>query len=100
MQPDRTSAACRPPLRARVAACLRSERGDTLIEVLVAALLVALIAVASLTGYGAVAHVSGDQRNARAGRALAQQDQARLRGPDDHAALGAAPARATSRRRR
>src|SRR5450755_3655836 len=50
------SAARRVQSRARFAACLGAQRGDTLIEVMVAALLVALIATASLTGYTAVGH--------------------------------------------
>jgi len=80
MQSQSTPVACRAHVRARVAACMRAERGDTLIEVLVAALLVALIATASLTGFGAVAHISGGQRNQEQAATLAQQDQARLRG--------------------
>ena len=80
MQSKPTSVACRAALRARVAACLRAQRGDTLIEVLVAALLVALIATASLTGFGAVSDVAGNQRNEEQAATLAQQDQARLRG--------------------
>jgi type II secretory pathway pseudopilin PulG len=80
MQSKLTPVACRAALRARVAACLRAQRGDTLIEVLVAALLVALIATASLTGFGAVGGVVGNQRNEEQAATLAQQDQARLRG--------------------
>jgi Tfp pilus assembly protein PilV len=74
------SAARRVQSRGRFAACLEAQRGDTLIEVMVAALLVALIATASLTGYGAVGHASGTQRNEGQAATLAQQDQARLRG--------------------
>jgi hypothetical protein len=67
-----------PNLRARVAAWLRAEGGDTMIEVTVAALLVALVAVATFAGYTAVVHVSGGE-NARAqATALAEADQARL----------------------
>src|ERR1019366_2713732 len=80
MQSKPIPVACRAALRARVAACLRAQRGDTLIEVLVAALLVALIATASLTGFGAVGGVAGTQRNEEQAATLAQQDQARLRG--------------------
>jgi Tfp pilus assembly protein PilE len=80
MQSKPTPVACRAALRARVAACLRAQRGDTLIEVMVAALLVALIATASLTGFGAVGGVAGNQRNEEQAATLAQQDQARLRG--------------------
>ena len=66
--------ACRSRgMRARAPACarrgaLRAERGDTLIEVLVAALLVALVAGAILTGFARVAHLAGDQRHRVAGR--------------------------------
>jgi type II secretory pathway pseudopilin PulG len=74
--------AARARFRARVAACSRGQRGDTLIEVMIAALLVALIATASLTGFGAVAHIAGSQRNEEQAATLAQQDQARLRGLD------------------
>jgi Tfp pilus assembly protein PilV len=74
------SASRRMRLRARVAACLGAQRGDTLIEVTVAALLVALIATASLTGFGAIGHSAGTQRNEEQAATLAQQDQARLRG--------------------
>jgi Tfp pilus assembly protein PilV len=80
MQSKPTPVPCRAALRARVAACLRAQRGDTLIEVLVAALLVALIATASLTGFGAIGGAVGNQRNEEQAATLAQQDQARLRG--------------------
>jgi Tfp pilus assembly protein PilV len=80
MQSQLTPVACRAALRARVAACLRAQRGDTLIEVLVAALLVALIATASLTGFGGIGGVVGNQRNEEQAATLAQQDQSRLRG--------------------
>jgi Tfp pilus assembly protein PilV len=80
MQSKPTPVACRAALCARVAACLRAQRGDTLIEVLIAALLVALIAAASLTGFGAVSGAVGNQRNEEQAATLAQQDQARLRG--------------------
>jgi Tfp pilus assembly protein PilV len=80
MQSKPIPLAYRAALRARVAACLRAQRGDTLIEVLVAALLVALIATASLTGFGAVNGIAGNQRNEEQAATLAQQDQARLRG--------------------
>ena len=80
MSADHTLGPSRPRLRARVVARLRAQAGDTLIEVLVAALLVALIATASLAGYGTVAHIAGTQRNEAQAATLAQQDEARLRG--------------------
>jgi hypothetical protein len=46
----------------------------------VAALLVGLIATAVFTGFTAVAHISGGQRDAARASALAQQDEERLRG--------------------
>ena len=80
MSRDRNPAVCRAPLRARVAACLLAEAGDTIIEVLIAALLVALIAAATFTGYTGVAHVVSGQRGRGQAGALAEADQARLRG--------------------
>jgi len=80
MQAERSSAACRAPLRAHVIARLRAERGDTLIEVIIGALLVALIATATLGGFADIGHLSATQRNEEQAAALAQQDQARLRG--------------------
>ena len=70
-------------LRARAVAARASaagETGDTMIEVIVAALLVALIAAGVLTGFGQVSTLSGGQRQRAQATALAQQDQARLRG--------------------
>jgi Tfp pilus assembly protein PilE len=67
-------------LRSRVAAWLRGQAGDTMIEVTVAALLVALIAVATFTGYASVAHVASGQNNRAQAAALAEADQARLHG--------------------
>jgi hypothetical protein len=67
-------------VRARWAAHAGGEAGDTMIEVMVAALLVALIAGGVLMGFGQVASLSGGQRQRAQATALAQQDQARLRG--------------------
>lgn len=67
-------------LRARVAAWAGGERGEALLEVLLAALMVALIAAATLNGYSSIAHISGTQRHRAEAAVLAQQDQARLRG--------------------
>lgn len=62
----------------RGGAVVHDEAGDTLIEVLIAALLVALIAGAVLTGYIAIAHIAGGQRNTSHADVLAQRDEARL----------------------
>jgi hypothetical protein len=51
-----------------------------MVEVLVAALLIALISGGVLMGFGQVSHLSGQQRQRAQATALAQQDQARLRG--------------------
>ena len=67
-------------LRARAAARLLSQAGDTIIEVIIAALMVALIAVATFTGYSALAHLSGGQNTRAQATALAEADQARLHG--------------------
>jgi hypothetical protein len=77
---DRTSAPSRARLRARVAARLLSQAGDTMIEVTVAALLVALIAVATFTGYTSVAHIAGGENTRAQATTLAETDQARLHG--------------------
>ena len=57
-----------------------AETGDTMVEVMVAALLVALISGGVLMGFVQVSHLSGQQRQRAEATALAQQDQARLRG--------------------
>jgi len=67
-------------MRARVARRLAPERGDTLIEVMVAAIMIALVAGATLTGYAQVAHMTGTQRHRVEADSLAELDQARLRG--------------------
>jgi Tfp pilus assembly protein PilE len=77
-------------MRARVAGCahmraralrwLAPERGDTLIEVMVAAIMVAVVAGATLTGYAQVAHMTSTQRHRVEADSLAELDQARLRG--------------------
>jgi hypothetical protein len=64
----------------RVAAWAGRETGDTMIEVVVAAMIVALIAAATFVGFGAVAHVAGAQRHQVQANELAQQDEERLRG--------------------
>jgi Tfp pilus assembly protein PilV len=67
-------------LRVRLASRVRTEAGDTLIEVLIAALLVAMIAAATFTGYSAVAHVAGGEKQRAQASSLAEADQARLHG--------------------
>jgi hypothetical protein len=77
---DDSALRSRARVKARAAAArLGSETGDTMIEVVVAALLVALIAAAVFTGFTAVADISGSQRHESVAVQLAQQDQQRLR---------------------
>ena len=80
MASKRTRTGLRPTVRLRVAARLLSEAGDTLIEVTIAALLVALIAIATFTGYTAVAHVASGENTRAQATTLAETDQARLHG--------------------
>jgi Tfp pilus assembly protein PilV len=80
MMPALTPAPRGARWRARVAARLRCQSGDALIEVLITAVLVALIAGATLTGYAQVEHLGGLERHRNEAAALAQQDEARLRG--------------------
>jgi hypothetical protein len=58
---------------------LASEAGDTLIEVLISALLVGLIVVATLTGFNVTAGASASERARAQADALAQQAEERLR---------------------
>src|SRR5271163_4320814 len=58
---------------------LTSEAGDTLIEVLVSALLVGLIVVATLTGFNETTKVSQDERAHDQASVLAAQSQEQLR---------------------
>jgi hypothetical protein len=67
-------------LARRFARWVSGEAGDTMIEVVVAAMIVALIAAATFVGFGAVAHISGSQRHQAQANELAQQDEERLRG--------------------
>ena len=60
-----------------------SQQGLTLIEVMFSALLVVLIGAAVVTGLGATAQISGDQRLRSQADSLAQQDQERLGGLSD-----------------
>jgi Tfp pilus assembly protein PilE len=80
MPNEHVPAGSRAPLHGRVAAWLRDEAGDTMIEVMVAAVLVALIAVATFTGYSSVAHVASGETTRAQASSLAEADQARLHG--------------------
>lgn len=60
-------------------ASLGSEAGDTLIEVLISAMLVGLIVVGTLTGFNAATRVSADQRHHNQAAVLAAQSQELLR---------------------
>jgi Tfp pilus assembly protein PilV len=56
-----------------------SEAGDTLIEVLISAMLVGLIVIGTLTGFNAATRVSADQRHHNQAAVLAAQSQELLR---------------------
>jgi len=58
---------------------LASERGDTLIEVMVSAMLVALIVIATLSGFDETNKVSQDERSHNQASVLAAQSQEQLR---------------------
>ncbi len=58
---------------------MASEAGDTLIEVLISAMLVGLIVVGTLTGFNAVNRTSTDQRQHNEAALLAAQSQEQLR---------------------
>ena len=80
----RFSSATAPPTRAvSRRAVLRSEAGLTLIEVLVTAVMVVLLASATATALISTTHASGDQRYRSQADAIASQDQERLRGLSD-----------------
>jgi type II secretory pathway pseudopilin PulG len=84
IMPSILSPAAEPPARA-VGRCraLRSESGFSLIEVLVSALMVALIASATAVALISTTHASADQRLHSQADAVASQDQERLRGLSD-----------------
>jgi type II secretory pathway pseudopilin PulG len=66
---------------ARVArGSLASERGDTMIEVLISALLVGLVVVGTLTGFNSATKASYDERAHAQATVCAQQDEERMRG--------------------
>jgi type II secretory pathway pseudopilin PulG len=64
----------------RPARALASERGDTLLEVLVSAILVALIVVAMFNGFDSASRASASERSRAQADALAQQAEDQLRG--------------------
>lgn len=59
---------------------LAPERGDTLVEVLISALVVGLIVVGTLTGFNSATKASYDQRAHAQAAVCAQQDEERMRG--------------------
>jgi Tfp pilus assembly protein PilV len=65
---------------ATLAAEGRSESGVTLIEVVISSVLVAVIAIATLTGFDAAGRATADERQHNRATLLAGQDQERLRG--------------------
>jgi len=56
-----------------------SQRGDTLIEVVISAMLVALIVVGTLTGFGSADSISAQEREHNEAATLADQSQQQLR---------------------
>jgi Tfp pilus assembly protein PilV len=58
---------------------LDSERGDTLIEIVVSALIVGLIVVGTFTGFSVINRASADQRHHSQAALLASQSQEQLR---------------------
>jgi type II secretory pathway pseudopilin PulG len=78
--PSRAGGGARAAGGARLARfSLRAERGDTLIEVIVSALLTGLIAVSVLTGLNESTKVSQDERAHNQASVLAAQSQEQLR---------------------
>ncbi|HUA73405.1 MAG TPA: hypothetical protein VL988_01455 [Solirubrobacteraceae bacterium] len=79
----RTPTALPRSLRRALAALLderASESGVSLIEVVISALLVAVIVVGTLSGFDTAGRAVGDQRQRNQATLLASQDQERLRG--------------------
>jgi prepilin-type N-terminal cleavage/methylation domain-containing protein len=70
----------RPSRRPARAVALRDQAGFTIIEVLIAAVILALVAAGSAVALVGAVGTSGIQRNSSAAEALAQQDESRLRG--------------------
>ncbi|MHB8235461.1 MAG: type IV pilus modification PilV family protein, partial [Solirubrobacteraceae bacterium] len=81
----REHGASEPPARAerarsRLAATTRSESGFSLIEVVISALLVGLIAIGTLTGFDSSSRATGAERAQNQATSLAAEDEERLRG--------------------
>ena len=68
------------PLTSTVPPSRNAEAGFTIIEVLVAALILAIVAAGSAVAFVGAVGTSGIQRNRSAAEALAQQDESKLRG--------------------
>lgn len=64
----------------RVAAWAGGETGDTMIEVVIAILIVGLLAAATFAGFSSVADLNAQQRHEAQANQLAQQDENRMRG--------------------
>ena len=77
---------------------MANDGGFTLIEVLVTALIVVLLAGGTATALISTTHTSGDQRLRAEADALASQEQARLHGLSDEqlASLGGTPSTHTT----
>jgi type II secretory pathway pseudopilin PulG len=88
--------AARVPGLRRAAARALDEAGDTMIEVVIAALIVALAAAAVFTGFGAVADISGAQRHQEEAASLAEQASFRLRGLNSTELEASEPSGSTS----
>ena len=76
----------------RAAAWAAGDAGDTMIEVMVAVLIVGLIGAATFTGFNAVASLSGQQRHEVQANQISQQDEERLRGLTSTELSATAPA--------
>jgi type II secretory pathway pseudopilin PulG len=66
--------------RTPLIAASSSESGITLIEVIISALIVGLIAIGTLTGFDSASRASADERSRNQATLLAAQDEERLRG--------------------
>ncbi len=78
--PDSSAARSPTPARAARTRLPRGESGLTLIEVVISSLLVAVIAIATLTGFDSAGRAVADERSHNEATLLAGQDQERMRG--------------------